>query len=95
MRDLEKLAKKKGCTSGQVATAWVLAHNGKPGMPVIVPIPGASAEERVRENTKDVTLSKEEVEEVNAIIKDSVVIGGRYGGHGAALEYGNSPPLEK
>ena len=95
VRDIEKVAKTKGCTPGQVATAWVLAQNGKPNVPVIVPIPGATTEERVRENTVDVKLSKEEMAEVDAIVKDAVIIGGRYGGHGAALEYGNSAPLEQ
>lgn len=95
VRDIQKLADKKGCTSGQIATAWVLAQSGKAGMPVLIPIPGASAESRVRENSVEVKLTSEELAEVDAVIKGSVVVGGRYGGHMAALEYGDSPPLEQ
>jgi len=95
VRDIQKLAEKKGCTSGQLATGWVLAQNDKAEMPTIIPIPGASSEDRVRENSVVVKLSKEEAAEIDGIIKEAVVIGGRYGGHAAALEYGSSPPLEE
>lgn len=95
VRDIEKIAKKKGCTSGQVAIAWVKAQNGKPGMPEIIPIPGASHEDRVKENMVDVDLSKDDLAEIDAILKDATIIGGRYGGHAAALCNGDSPELKE
>lgn len=95
VRDIEKVAKKKGCTPGQIAIAWVQAQTSKPGMPTVIPIPGASAAERVKENTVQVELGKEDLAEIDAIVKEAVVIGGRYGSHGAALEFGDSPPLEE
>lgn len=94
VRDIQKIAKKKGCTSGQIATAWVLAQQQKLGA-TIIPIPGASHEDRVKENVVTVELSKEDVAEIDEVLKGASIIGGRYGGHGAALEYGNSPPMQK
>lgn len=76
--ELEKLAKKKGCKPGQLGMAWVKSFNGKPGMPTIIPIPGATTEERVVENSKDVSLTKEDLEEIDGILSKAVVIGDRY-----------------
>lgn len=79
VEELEKVSKKKGCTSAQLALAWVKQLNGKPGMPTIIPIPGATTEKRVIENMKDVELTDEEVSEINAIIKKAAPAGARYG----------------
>ena len=78
--ELEKVAKKKGCKPGQLAMAWVKSFDGKPGMPTVIPIPGATTEERVVENSKDVTLTKEDLEEIDGILSKTVVIGDRYPG---------------
>ena len=78
--ELEKLAKKKGCKPGQLGLAWVKSFNGKPGMPTIIPIPGATTEERIIENSKDVSLTKEDLEEIDNILSKAVVIGDRYPG---------------
>lgn len=75
---VEKLAEKKGCTPAQLAIAWTRALSTLPGMPVIIPIPGGSTEERVRENMKDVQLSKGELDEINATLDGFTVKGGRY-----------------
>jgi len=77
--ELEKLAKKKGCTPAQLALAWVKHLSGKKGMPVIIPIPGATTEKRVIENMKDVELNADDLSEIDAILKKSPVIGDRYG----------------
>jgi len=77
--ELEKLAKKKGCTPAQLALAWVKQLSGKKGMPVIIPIPGATTEKRVIENMKDVELNADDLSEIDAILKKSPVIGDRYG----------------
>jgi pyridoxine 4-dehydrogenase len=47
--EVEKLAEKKGVTKAQVAIGWVKALSGSNGMPIIIPIPGATTEERVLE----------------------------------------------
>lgn len=77
--ELEKLAKKKGCTPAQLALAWVKQLSGKKGMPVIIPIPGATTGKRVIENMKDVELNADDLSEIDAILKKSPVIGDRYG----------------
>lgn len=77
--ELEKLAKKKACTPAQLALAWVKQLSGKKGMPVIIPIPGATTEKRVIENMKDVELNADDLSEIDAILKKSPVVGDRYG----------------
>ena len=86
--EIEKLARLKGCTVAQVAIAWVRGMSGRNGLGVVIPIPGATTEARVMENSKDVTLSEEEMQEVDAILKKNKVEGGRYGGPVAKLSEG-------
>ena len=76
--ELQKLAKKKNCTGAQLALAWVKQLSGSEGMPVIIPIPGATTEKRVIENLKDVTLDKADMDEINEILGKVEVHGGRY-----------------
>lgn len=70
---VEELAKKKGCTTAQVAIGWV-AQQGA------IPIPGSSKAERVAENSKLVTLTESEMEEVKRLMEQFPVTGERYGG---------------
>ncbi|KAK3341451.1 NADP-dependent oxidoreductase domain-containing protein [Lasiosphaeria hispida] len=84
VREVEKLAERKGCTSAQVAINWVLALSRRPGMPKIVPIPGASSVERVRENAVEIELTEDDMAEIDAIIKDFAPVGDRYHEHGMA-----------
>lgn len=86
--ELEKLAKKKGCTPAQLALAWVKQLSGKKGMPVIIPIPGATTEKRVIENMKDVELNADDLSEIDAILKKLPVFGDRYGAPFAHLMNG-------
>jgi pyridoxine 4-dehydrogenase len=72
------LAKQKGVTPAQVAIGWVLYHSEKPGMPTIIPIPGASTSERVEENMKPAKLDEEDFEALQKILKNFSVKGGRY-----------------
>lgn len=76
--ELQKLAKKKNCTGAQLALAWVRQLSGAEGMPVIIPIPGATTEERVIENMKDVTLDKADMDEINEILGKTEIHGARY-----------------
>jgi pyridoxine 4-dehydrogenase len=86
--EVEKLARQKGCTVAQVAIAWVRGMSGRNGLGVIVPIPGATTEARVLENSKDVTLTDEEMQEIDEILKRNKVVGERYGGPVAKLSEG-------
>lgn len=76
--EVEKLAKKKGVTVAQIAIGWVRALSGKNGLPLIIPIPGATTEARISENGKDVELTEEELEEIETLLKENEVIGARY-----------------
>lgn len=94
--EVDKLAQRKGCTRAQVALAWVrqLSHRTLPdgrGMAgVIVPIPGATTSERVRENTAsvDVHLTEAEMDEIDDILNRNPVQGDRYHAHGQKMTNG-------
>ncbi|KAF2175175.1 hypothetical protein K469DRAFT_756378 [Zopfia rhizophila CBS 207.26] len=78
VKEVEKIAAKKGCTPSQIAIGWVIAHSGKKGLPQILPIPGATTEERVAENMKPAELSEDDMASIDAILKNFTVIGERY-----------------
>lgn len=80
VKELEKIAKQKGCTPAQLAIGWTKHLSNKDGNPEIIPIPGATTEAHVAENSKNVTLSDGEVAEIDKILKSFPVEGGRYGG---------------
>ena len=94
VEELEKIARRLGCTPGQVGIAWVKAQSRKPDMPVFIPIPGASSAERVKENMVDVELSDNDVKEVDSLLASIEIEGGRYPEAHSALLEGDSKPLE-
>jgi len=72
---IEAVARDKGCTSGQVALAWLLAQGSD-----IVPIPGTKHAARVDQNLAalDVTLSADEVARLSAALPPGAAAGTRY-----------------
>jgi pyridoxine 4-dehydrogenase len=88
VKELEKIAKQKGCTPAQLAISWVAHLSKKDGNPEIIPIPGATTEDRISENTKNVTLTADEAAEIDKILASVPIEGDRYGGHAAALMNG-------
>jgi pyridoxine 4-dehydrogenase len=78
---VEEMAKKKGCTPAQLAINWTIALSRRPGMPVIIPIPGATTVERVEENSKLVDISDEEMKEIDEILAKFETAGARYPDH--------------
>ncbi|MCO5559385.1 hypothetical protein L7F22_012984 [Adiantum nelumboides] len=90
---IANLAKKHGCTPGQLALAWVL-HQGED----IVPIPGTTKTKNFDENMAalKVKLSKHDIKEISAAIPANEVSGGRYGGFFERLsyQYADTPPLK-
>lgn len=78
VKQVEELAAKKGCTAAQLAVSWTIALSKRPGMPLIIPIPGATTEERVTENSKIVELTTAELDEIDATLAKFEVRGGRY-----------------
>lgn len=95
VEELEQLAKKKGCTPGQVGVAWVKAQSGRPGMPIIIPIPGASSSDRVKENMVDVDLSENDLKEIDSLLESFEIAGGRYPESHSGLLDGDSAPLKE
>ena len=75
VENLKRVAAAKGCTTAQLALAWVL-HQGDD----IVPIPGTRRIERVEENVgaADIALSPADLAEIADAIPATEVIGGRY-----------------
>lgn len=84
---LEEVASGLGCTSGQVALAWVLAQGDD-----VVPIPGTRSIAHLDENAAavDVVLTDEALARIEAAMLD--VQGGRYPGE---HRYGDSPALPR
>lgn len=72
---LESFAKEKGCTTGQLVLAWLLAQGDD-----IIPIPGTKRTARMIENlgALDVKLSASEVAEITAAVPAGAAAGLRY-----------------
>ena len=64
---------------------WVKSLSNKDGNPIIIPIPGATTQERVAENSRDIYLDESSLAEIDSILRSCEVAGGRYGG--AAAEH--------
>ncbi len=75
------IAARKQVTSAQIALAWLLAQK-----PWIVPIPGTTKSERLRENVgaAAVTLTQDELHRIGAALAQVEVQGDRYPAHLAA-----------
>ena len=89
--EVQKLAERKGCTKAQIAIAWVRWLSGRmmkvvgekgeemeTELGTIIPIPGATTAERVRENSTVVELSDEEMEEIGGMLEVMQTKGARY-----------------
>jgi len=72
---IEQLAERKGCTSAQLALAWVLAQGEN-----IVPIPGTKRRKYLEENVGavEVELDEKDLQEMNALIPPDAAAGPRY-----------------
>ncbi|KAL6904500.1 NADP-dependent oxidoreductase domain-containing protein [Trichoderma evansii] len=77
VEEIEQLANKTGYTMPQVAIAWVTSQAIKWNIPVI-PIPGCTTVARVVENYAQVSLKKQELEELSQMVAKMTVIGNRY-----------------
>src|SRR6185369_3992251 len=75
VREVGKLAEEKGCTTAQLALAWVLAQGED-----IVPIPGTKHIRYLDDNigALDVTLSREDLDRLDAILPPGAAAGERY-----------------
>jgi aryl-alcohol dehydrogenase-like predicted oxidoreductase len=75
VRLIEQLAARKGCTTPQLALAWLLAQGDQ-----IVPIPGTKRLDRLQENlgALQVTITLEELAEIEQISPKGFAAGERY-----------------
>ncbi|KAI4620899.1 hypothetical protein J4E83_005262 [Alternaria metachromatica] len=74
VEEIKKLAKKKECSTSQIALAWVSSQG-------MMPIPGTTKVGRLEENwgSRDVELSEEEMAEMRRIVDQAKPEGERYG----------------
>jgi aryl-alcohol dehydrogenase-like predicted oxidoreductase len=81
VREVEAIAKEKGCTTAQLALAWVLAQGDD-----IVPIPGTKRVRYLDENigALDVRLTGEDLGRLDAILPPGAAAGERYHEQGMA-----------
>lgn len=75
VKKIEEMAGKKGCTPSQLALAWLLSQGDN-----IVPIPGTKKRKYLNENAGavEVSLSKQELAEIESIAPKDVAAGQRY-----------------
>ena len=75
VREVEKMAQEKGCTTAQLALAWVLAQGED-----VVPIPGTKHVRYLDENIDalDVKLSGEDLKRLDEILPPGAAAGQRY-----------------
>ena len=79
VNEVQALAKKKNVSPAQIALAWVRALSDGPGLPTIIPIPGGTTTDKVTQNMEDIgKLSAAEMEEIDVILKENEIVGGRY-----------------
>jgi aryl-alcohol dehydrogenase-like predicted oxidoreductase len=81
VHEVEKMAEAKGCTTAQLALAWVLAQGED-----IVPIPGTKHRKYLDENigALDVELSGEDLRRLDEILPPGAAAGERYHAQGMA-----------
>lgn len=79
VREVETMAQEKGCTTAQLALAWVLAQGED-----IVPIPGTKRRNYLDENIAalDVRLDAEDLERLDEILPPGAAAGERYHARG-------------
>jgi aryl-alcohol dehydrogenase-like predicted oxidoreductase len=79
VREVEALAKEKGCSTAQLALAWVLAQGDD-----IVPIPGTKRIKYLDDNigALEVKLGREDLDRLDAILPPGAASGERYAPRG-------------
>ena len=81
VREIEAMAREKGCAPSQLALAWVMAQGSD-----IVPIPGTKRRQYLEENAGalDVALSPDDLARIDRIIPPGAAAGTRY--HEAGMQ---------
>ncbi len=78
---VKEIATAKGCTTGQLALAWLLAQGDD-----LVPIPGTKRRSYLEENIAaiDLTLTADELTQIDTIMPKDLLIAARYTAQGMA-----------
>jgi aryl-alcohol dehydrogenase-like predicted oxidoreductase len=78
VREVEAMAREKGCTTAQLALAWVLAQGDD-----IVPIPGTKRRKYLEDNAGalNVELSSEDLRRLEEVFPSGAASGQRYPAH--------------
>ena len=81
VREVEEMARDKGCTTAQLALAWVLAKGND-----VVPIPGTRHIKYLDDNigALGVDLSRDDLQRLDAILPPGAAAGDRYHAQGMA-----------
>jgi aryl-alcohol dehydrogenase-like predicted oxidoreductase len=85
VRQVEEMAKEKGCRPSQLALAWVLAQGDD-----VVPIPGTKRRKYLEENiaANEVKLTKDDLQRIDGVFSPEAAAGGRYPEHMMGLVNG-------
>ncbi|CAF1101932.1 unnamed protein product, partial [Didymodactylos carnosus] len=88
---LNKIAKKKNCTTSQLILAWILAQGEE-----FIVIPGTTKIKNLEENADaaNVKLTKEEIREIRETCENADICGGRIPEKFAHMSFKNSAPLK-
>jgi aryl-alcohol dehydrogenase-like predicted oxidoreductase len=73
VEEIKKLARRKGCTTAQIALAWVAAQG-------MIAIPGTTKVARLEENwaSREIELTEEELLEFRRVVENAKPVGNRY-----------------
>lgn len=88
VNEVGSVADRVGATKGQIALQWLRAQSGHGEMPQILPLPGTTNIKRLDENMKTVALAASDINELNEYIQKNPIIGERYPGAWAKLQWG-------
>jgi aryl-alcohol dehydrogenase-like predicted oxidoreductase len=82
---IEEIAREKGCTSAQLALAWLLAQGND-----VVPIPGTKSRTKLEENAGaiEVSVTAADKERIEAAFPRGAAAGARYGERALAATNG-------
>ena len=85
VRQVEEMAKEKGCRPSQLALAWALAQGDD-----VVPIPGTKRRKYLEENiaANEVKLTKDDLQRIDGVFSPEAAAGGRYPEHMMGLVNG-------
>jgi aryl-alcohol dehydrogenase-like predicted oxidoreductase len=79
LKPLKEISQEKECTPAQIALAWVLAQDEN-----IIPIPGTKQKKYLEQNMAavEITLSKENLDQLHHVFKNTATAGTRYAAPG-------------